>query len=155
MVCCAERPFFISSLLQFQFLLYCSTSKNKFLIGVNVDSSLSLTGTKDGSDKEISLHVNSHAPSRVSSKSNEKLNSSIDLVEGPVTGKGHGEPQAATSHGRPGSSASTRSDRAVAVAASCAPGLSPSSSVGSLSSEKSTLNPHAKVHIISLYIVMK
>lgn len=119
------------------------------MIGLNVDSSSSLTGKKDGSDKDISPHVNSHPPSRVSSKGNV-LNSSSELVEGPVTGKGPGETQAAASHGRPGSSASTRSDRAVGTAASSAHGLSPSSSVGSLSSEKSTLNPHAKVHIISL-----
>jgi hypothetical protein len=32
--------------------------------------------------------------------------------------------------------------------ASSGPGLSPSSSMGSLSSEKSTLNPHAKVCLV-------
>jgi hypothetical protein len=49
------------------------------------------------------------------------------------------------SRGRPGSSASSNSDCAGALLASSGPGLSPSSSMGSLSSEKSTLNPYAKV----------
>ncbi|KAH7656547.1 Protein interacting with poly(A)-binding protein [Dioscorea alata] len=45
---------------------------------------------------------------------------------------------------RPCSSASSASERLGAGSVSTCPGLSPSSSMGSLSSEKSTLNPHAK-----------
>ncbi|CAN6278568.1 unnamed protein product [Urochloa humidicola] len=49
-----------------------------------------------------------------------------------------------TSSQRPGSSASSTSERIAANSAASAPGLSPSSSIGSLTSEKSTLNPNAK-----------
>ncbi|KAF0934853.1 hypothetical protein E2562_028857 [Oryza meyeriana var. granulata] len=45
---------------------------------------------------------------------------------------------------RPGSSASSTSERIAANSVAYAPGLSPSSSMGSLSSEKSSLNPTAK-----------
>ncbi|EEE56996.1 hypothetical protein OsJ_06742 [Oryza sativa Japonica Group] len=44
----------------------------------------------------------------------------------------------------PGSSTSSTSERIAASSVACAPGLSPSSSMGSLSSEKSSLNPNAK-----------
>lgn len=112
----------------------------------NVDSLSPLDGKKDGSDKgALSPDATSYAPSNVSLKGHEKTNSSRDLGEGSVTIKPHGQTQNVNSHGRPGSSASCSSDSAAAAAASSAPGLSPSSSVGSLSSEKSTLNPHAKV----------
>ncbi|CAL5021999.1 unnamed protein product [Urochloa decumbens] len=49
-----------------------------------------------------------------------------------------------TSSQRPGSSASSTSERIAANSVASAPGLSPSSSIGSLTSEKSTLNPNAK-----------
>jgi hypothetical protein len=45
---------------------------------------------------------------------------------------------------RPGSSTSSTSERIAANSVASAPGLSPSSSMGSLTSEKSTLNPNAK-----------
>ncbi|KAL6634333.1 hypothetical protein ACP70R_027004 [Stipagrostis hirtigluma subsp. patula] len=45
---------------------------------------------------------------------------------------------------RPGSSTSSTSERVAANSVASAPGLSPSSSMGSLTSEKSTLNPNAK-----------
>uniref|UniRef100_A0A804P1Y7 Sm domain-containing protein n=1 Tax=Zea mays TaxID=4577 RepID=A0A804P1Y7_MAIZE len=45
---------------------------------------------------------------------------------------------------RPGSSTSSTSERIAANSAASALGLSPSSSIGSLTSEKSTLNPNAK-----------
>ncbi|PON96212.1 Ataxin [Trema orientale] len=108
------------------------------------DSLSSLTGKKDGSDKGLSPNATSYAPSRVSLKGNEKSSSPSELVEGSVTGKAQGQSQAVISHGRPGSSASSSSDNTVAASAASGPGLSPSSSLGSLSSEKSTLNPHAK-----------
>lgn len=49
---------------------------------------------------------------------------------------------------RPGSSTSSTSEGVGAASVSSAPGLSPSSSMGSLSSEKSSLNPYAKVKLI-------
>lgn len=49
-----------------------------------------------------------------------------------------------TSSQRPGSSTSSTSERIGANSATGAPGLSPSSSIGSLTAEKSTLNPNAK-----------
>ncbi|KAK9923700.1 hypothetical protein M0R45_032105 [Rubus argutus] len=72
----------------------------------------------------------------------EKTNSSE--LEGPVTGKAHVQTHTVNSNGRPGSSASSNSECAGAVSASGGRGLSPSSSLGSLSSEKSILNPNAK-----------
>ncbi|KAF7087751.1 hypothetical protein CFC21_090915 [Triticum aestivum] len=54
-------------------------------------------------------------------------------------------PEYANSSQRPGSSTPLTSERVAAnSAASAAPGLSPSSSMGSLSSDKSSLNPNAK-----------
>ncbi|EMS62163.1 hypothetical protein TRIUR3_01301 [Triticum urartu] len=54
-------------------------------------------------------------------------------------------PEYANSSQRPGSSIPLTSERVAAnSAASAAPGLSPSSSMGSLSSDKSSLNPNAK-----------
>ncbi|OVA08378.1 LsmAD domain [Macleaya cordata] len=62
--------------------------------------------------------------------------------------EGSRKAQAATQpvnpRGRPGSSASSTSECAGATSALIRPSLSPSSSIGSLSSEKSTLNPYAK-----------
>ncbi|KAG2650935.1 polyadenylate-binding protein-interacting protein 4-like isoform X1 [Panicum virgatum] len=49
-----------------------------------------------------------------------------------------------TSSQRPGSSTSSMSERIAANSVASAHGLSPSSSIGSLTSEKSTLNPNAK-----------
>ncbi|WVZ75386.1 hypothetical protein U9M48_023442 [Paspalum notatum var. saurae] len=49
-----------------------------------------------------------------------------------------------TSSQRPGSSTSSTSERIAPNSVASAPGLSPSSSIGSLTSEKSTLNPNAK-----------
>lgn len=57
-------------------------------------------------------------------------------------------PEYVKSSQRPGSSTSLTSERVAAnSAASAAPGLSPSSSMGSLSSDKSSLNPNAKVRM--------
>ncbi|TYG48996.1 hypothetical protein ES288_D10G059600v1 [Gossypium darwinii] len=74
----------------------------------------------------------------------EKRSSSFEPSEGPASSKVIGETHSANSHGQPGSCASSNSDCVAAVSASSGPGLSPSSSMGSLSSKKSTLNPHAK-----------
>lgn len=119
--------------------LFSLPHKIYFLDFLNVDSS---SGNKNGSDKGgLSPNATSYAPSHASLKGNEKTNSPGELVDGPVSGKAHAQMQATNPHGRPGSSASSSSERAAVASASGGPGLSPSSSVGSLSS----LNSHAKV----------
>lgn len=111
----------------------------------DVDSQPLLNEKKDAFDKGVlSPNATSYAPAPASSKGHEKMSSS-EMLEGPVTGKAHVQTHTVNSHGRPGSSASSNSERAAAAPTSGGPGLSPSSSLGSLSSEKSTLNPHAKV----------
>lgn len=110
-----------------------------------VDSD-SLEGNIDGSDGVgLSANASSYAPSCAPSKSNEKTSSPCEQPEVPAPSKAPSEPQSINSHGRPGSSVSSNSECAVSASASSGPGLSPSSSVGSLSSERSTLNPHARV----------
>lgn len=101
---------------------------------------------KDGSDKGgLSPNATEYAPSDVSIKGQEKANSHGEASEGMLSGEGRGVVPAKHSHGRPGSTApSTSESGAAATSAFTGPGLSPSSSVGSLSSEKSTLNPNAK-----------
>ncbi|OMO70605.1 hypothetical protein CCACVL1_18764 [Corchorus capsularis] len=99
----------------------------------------------DGSEKGGPSGIpTTHAPSSSSSKASEKPSSSGEVSEAQASSKVAIETQSLNSRGRPGSSASSNSDRLGVVSASSGPGLSPSSSVGSLSSEKSTLNPHAK-----------
>lgn len=96
----------------------------------------------------LSANASAYAPSHAPLKSNDKKSSPGEQLEAPAPSKVPGEPQSVNSHGRAGSSASFNSECAVAGSASSGPGLSPSSSVGSLSSERSTLKPHAKVHLI-------
>ncbi|KAM1717273.1 hypothetical protein COP2_025410 [Malus domestica] len=104
------------------------------------DSQPSLIGKEDVFDKGgLSSSATSYASAQTSSKGHEKMGSSD-----PVTGKSHVQTQTVNSHGRPGSSASSNSEFPATVSSSGGPGLSPSSSMGSLSSEKSTLNPHVK-----------
>ena len=101
----------------------------------------------DDPDKTpLSFSTSSYAPSSHNlSQTHEKTGSPGHLVEGSASGKANGETKSVNSRGRPGSSTSSGSEYVGGVAASSGPGLSPSSSVGSLSSEKSTLNPNAKV----------
>lgn len=106
----------------------------------------------DESDKGgTSANPTTHAPSNSLSKFSEKPSSSGELSEGPASSKIAGEIQSVNSRGRPSSSTSSNSDYVGAVSASSGPGLSPSSSMGSLASEKSTLNPHAKVYYLSFF----
>jgi len=115
----------------------------------SVDSK-SLDDKKNESDKgRLSSNTTAYTPSsHVFSKNNKKTSSPGQLLDGVASAKGAVEMQPVNSRGRPGSSASSNSDRAGALPASSGPGLSPSSSMGSLSSEKSTLNPHAKVCLV-------
>ncbi|KAF7843567.1 polyadenylate-binding protein-interacting protein 3-like isoform X1 [Senna tora] len=110
------------------------------------DSQSLLDLKKYGSDKvSLSLNTSSHAPpSRVLSTTQEKSVSPGDLTESSASGKVNSETKPINTRGRPGSSASSGSECVGGLAASSGPGLSPSSSVGSLSSERSTLNPNAK-----------
>lgn len=112
-----------------------------------VDSRSSLNKKKDGSDiGGLSPEATSYAASSgVLSKGHEKMSLPGEQSESIVSGKLHGETQSLNSSGQPGSSTPSSSGSALAFSG---PGLSPSSSVGSLSSEKSTLNPQAKVWLI-------
>jgi hypothetical protein len=106
------------------------------------DSQASLYLKKDGSDKGVlSPNASSYAPSsHISLKSHEKMRSPGGSTEDLAYRQANGATKYIDSHG-----ASSGSDSVRGVAGSSGPGLSPSSSVGSLSSEKSSLNPNAKV----------
>lgn len=102
---------------------------------------------KESSEKGgLSPNATAYAPpSQVSS---EKTSSpSQQPSENALSStKTHGAAESVISRAQPTSSTtSSTSDRGNAAVASSGPGLSPSSSIGSLSSERSTLNPHAKV----------
>ncbi|XP_058743705.1 polyadenylate-binding protein-interacting protein 3-like isoform X2 [Vicia villosa] len=94
---------------------------------------------KDGSDKVglTPTNASSYAPStHISSKIDEKTGSHGDLTGGSESVKASWETKSLNSRGR--------SDFAAGSATYSGPSLSPSSSLGSLSSDKSTLNPYAK-----------
>ncbi|KAJ4958829.1 hypothetical protein NE237_025940 [Protea cynaroides] len=109
------------------------------------DIQSSLNMKKALSDKGgLSPSATAFAPSSsISSKGQENtgLGESSDSTG---SGKLSGATQAVNSRGRPGSSTSSTSERVGAPIALSGPGLSPSSSMGSLTSEKSSLNPNAK-----------
>ncbi|XP_058108537.1 polyadenylate-binding protein-interacting protein 3-like isoform X2 [Magnolia sinica] len=90
----------------------------------------------------LSPRATAYAPSSIPTKSQEPAVSARESTEHARTGKD--ATQSVNPHVRPGSSTSSTSERVVATSVSSGPALSPSSSVGSLSSEKSTLNPFAK-----------
>ncbi|CAK8535957.1 unnamed protein product [Lathyrus sativus] len=88
--------------------------------------------------KDLSPYASYYAPlSHILTKSHEKMGSPGGLAYN----KANGGTEYINSHGV---GASSGSDSVRGVAASSGPGLSPSSSVGSLSSEKLSLNPNAK-----------
>ncbi|KAF9617427.1 hypothetical protein IFM89_036388 [Coptis chinensis] len=111
-----------------------------------IDIQSSLNTTKMGSDKGgLSPSATAYAPSSsVSSKDQVQTDSLGEPSDGTGSGKTNVATQPGKLRGRPGSSASSTSERAATASAMSGPGLSPSSSLGSLSSEKSTLNPYAK-----------
>ncbi|KAA3478459.1 polyadenylate-binding protein-interacting protein 3-like isoform X1 [Gossypium australe] len=111
----------------------------------SIDSQSLLNDKLDGSDKTVpSVNSTTHAQSSSLSKVSEKPSASGDLAEGPASSKVTGETPSVNTRGQPGSSKPSNSDCIAVSSASSGPGLSPCSSMGSLSSEKSTLNPHAK-----------
>ncbi|KAK4269111.1 hypothetical protein QN277_022311 [Acacia crassicarpa] len=113
------------------------------------DSQSLLNLKKDGADKG-ELNASSCAPSsHVLSSTQEKAGSPGDIVDSMASGKVNADTKSENFHGRPGSSASSASEHVGRLTASSAPGLSSSSSVGSLSSGKSTLNPHARIFVPS------
>ncbi|XP_039070369.1 polyadenylate-binding protein-interacting protein 3-like isoform X1 [Hibiscus syriacus] len=101
----------------------------------SIDSQSSLNDKLEGSDK-------AGPPANPTTQLQANFMSKVS--EKPAASKVTGETRSVNSRGQPGSSTSSNSDSVAAVSASSGPGLSPSSSMGSLSSEKSTLNPHAK-----------
>lgn len=114
-----------------------------------VDSQSSSNSKTNGSDKAgLSANATAYAPSHVSAKEDQKTTAPGEQSEAPVSSKASGETHSAQSRVRPGSSTSSGSENANAAPASSAPALSPSSSMGSLSSEKSSLNPYAKVWMV-------
>ncbi|GMJ14227.1 CTC-interacting domain 4 [Hibiscus trionum] len=110
-----------------------------------LSNSQSLNEKFEGSDKGgPPANPTTHPQSNFISKVSGKPASSGEHSEGPAASKVTGETHSVNSRGQSGSSTSSNSDSVAAVSASSGPGLSPSSSMGSLYSEKSTLNPHAK-----------
>ncbi|KAK1360285.1 polyadenylate-binding protein-interacting protein 3-like [Heracleum sosnowskyi] len=97
---------------------------------------------KSFSDKVV-LSPNATAYDPTSAVSHEKYSLS-DISENAASPKKHEVTRSRNTRARPGSSTSSTSDCGNAVPVSTNTGLSPSSSVGSLASERSTLNPHAK-----------
>ncbi|KAL6563315.1 Polyadenylate-binding protein-interacting protein 3 [Orobanche hederae] len=97
---------------------------------------------KESFDKVVlSPNATSFDPSHASFKGPEKASSSNELSESELPPKTQG---ITSTLAQPGSSASCNSDHGGPTSTSAGRGLSPSSSVGSLSSEKSMLNTHAK-----------
>ncbi|KNA24819.1 hypothetical protein SOVF_012280 [Spinacia oleracea] len=96
---------------------------------------------RSGTEK-ANISLMTATTSDVNTKVVEKT-SSGELLE-DRSGKVHVLTEPKNSRGRPGSSASSTSETGAATTAPSGPALTPSSSMGSLSSEKSTLNPNAK-----------
>ncbi|KAI4386939.1 hypothetical protein MLD38_004812 [Melastoma candidum] len=121
-----------------------SVSHTKFSSVLKIEDSQSSSGEHDDFHNADgkggpSSKVTSSTSSQASIRGRSKKNPPGD----PLETQG-GEKLSVESHGRPGSSVSSTSDRPGRASASAGTGLTPSSSVGSLSSEKSTLNPNAK-----------
>jgi hypothetical protein len=116
------------------------------ILSADLHSALNLK--KDDSDKGglSSTNAPSYASStHISSKIDEKSGSHGELTGGSDSGKASWETKPLSSRGRSETRVSSGSDCVAGVATYSGPSLSPSSSLGSLSSEKSTLNPYAKV----------
>lgn len=110
----------------------------------------SLNTKRASSDKGgLSPTATAYAPSSMLTKCQESLGSAHESSE--IAGSGKDSNQPVNARVRPGSSTSSTSEGFGAASVSSGPGLSPSSSMGSLSSEKSSLNPHAKVKPIFVH----
>lgn len=129
--------------------------ENNYLTGevlIYADSQSSLRAKKDDHNVgKLSPDATSYAPTSLGTSSEENKSSHKEVPEDSAPVKTQGAKQSTTSRGRPGSSTSSTSDCGGVASASSGPVLSPSSSVVSLSSEKSTLNPYAKVGRDGIY----
>ncbi|KAI3766413.1 hypothetical protein L2E82_16470 [Cichorium intybus] len=92
-------------------------------------------GKKESSEKGLSADATAYAPSNNNNNNNNSSKETVSCSQVSETVKTQ---ETAVSRVGPGSPASSNSE------SGNAPGLSPSSSMASLTSEKSTLNPHAK-----------
>ncbi|WOG99128.1 hypothetical protein DCAR_0518476 [Daucus carota subsp. sativus] len=111
------------------------------IVIVHLDSHPSTRLKRASSDKVgLSPNAAAYAPTSATPGKNFSSNSSENLP----SAKQRETTQSVLTRARPGSSTSSTSDFGNAIPASAITGLSPSSSVGSLASERSTLNPHAK-----------
>lgn len=120
-------------------------SSDLAIFSADLKSSLKLKND-DSDNGGLSPNATSYAPSTIIlSRTHEKNGSFGESTRGSASGKANGETKSENLRGRLGSSRPSGSDCVGGMIASSGPGLSPSSSVGSLSSEKSTLNPTAKV----------
>uniref|UniRef100_A0A0D9VG10 LsmAD domain-containing protein n=1 Tax=Leersia perrieri TaxID=77586 RepID=A0A0D9VG10_9ORYZ len=93
---------------------------------------------------DLEAPSSSSRASEPSSSGQAKKSSESQAADSTLSGKLPSSAEHVNSSQRPGSSTSSTSERIAANSVACAPGLSPSSSMGSLSSEKSSLNPNAK-----------
>ncbi|RZC49417.1 hypothetical protein C5167_017845 [Papaver somniferum] len=92
-------------------------------------------------NESLSSSTKANSPSSCTSSSKERMVSSNEFLESRGPGKAHGSRPWKKS----GNSISSASDCIAAAPTSSSPGLSPSSSISSLSSEKSKLNPFARI----------
>ncbi|XP_075492832.1 polyadenylate-binding protein-interacting protein 4-like isoform X2 [Primulina tabacum] len=107
----------------------------------NTSSSNELTDSVVPIKAQGTTIVVSRPGSSATSTGQEKTGSSDEPSEGSLPPKIRGT---TTAVAQPSSSSSSTANHVVATSSSTGRGLSPSSSVGSFSSEKSALNPHAK-----------
>lgn len=108
------------------------------------DETVSLNTKKATFDKGgLSPAATAYAPTSCTSLKGQECTGPI-RESSDVSGSGKDSNQSANARVRPGSSTSSTSECIGSASVSSGPGLSPSSSMGSLSSEKSSLNPHAK-----------
>ncbi|KAM7476072.1 hypothetical protein LguiB_023315 [Lonicera macranthoides] len=121
--------------------------KHMLVAEAQTSNTQELLRLKKESSEKGGLSPNATAYAPPSQVSSEKTSSfSQQPSENALSStKTHGAAESVISRAQPTSSTtSSTSDRGNAAVASSGPGLSPSSSIGSLSSERSTLNPHAK-----------
>ncbi|GAA0149728.1 RNA metabolism protein [Lithospermum erythrorhizon] len=99
---------------------------------------------EDSGKARLSADATSYAPPLSSLKLHDKGSSPSEKPVAEVFSKTQGTSQSSNSRSGPSISTSSNSDNGIPASTSGGPRISPSSSMGSLTSEKSTLNPHAK-----------
>ncbi|KAG9154962.1 hypothetical protein Leryth_012152 [Lithospermum erythrorhizon] len=96
------------------------------------------------SDDSVRQHTMDHFPTLNDNRLHDKGSSPSEKPVAEVFSKTQGTSQSSNSRSGPSISTSSNSDNGIPASTSGGPRISPSSSMGSLTSEKSTLNPHAK-----------